>query len=147
MAAIHVCRVWCKARCKQKCWGLCSSNQAHGSAAPAAAPEQHCTCTQVMLGIGSEIVVVDADAALRQPAGGAVTALSIAPEGQYVACCTAGGHLVVRTLDLSQASLRDQGPASEQGPSVHALPQLAVISAHCLLRLELETVVTLAKLS
>ena len=57
---------------------------------------------QVLLGMGSELVIVDADAAVRQPVGGPVTAISVAPEGQYVACCTGNAQLTVQTLDLSQ---------------------------------------------
>ena len=57
---------------------------------------------QVMVAVGTDLVVVDADSALAQPLGRPTSLIAIAPGGQYVACCSPDGHQTVRTLDLTQ---------------------------------------------
>lgn len=60
-------------------------------------------CIQVLLAVGSSLVVVDADSATDQGlTEGPFMSLSAAPSGKFLAGLTAGGRLIVWLADLSK---------------------------------------------
>ena len=58
---------------------------------------------QVLLAVGSSLLVLDADSAADQGfSEGPVVQLTVAPSGKFVAGLTAGGRLVVWLSDFSK---------------------------------------------
>lgn len=60
--------------------------------------------SQVLLGVGSSIFVIDEDSAQEHPQLGsaAVTQMAVSPNGQFLAAFTSDGRLVVLLADLTR---------------------------------------------
>lgn len=67
------------------------------------------------MAVGQDVVILDADRAEVHSMDGPISLISVAPKGEYVACCSPSGRQTVHTLDLAQVRLA--GPCCE----VHAI--------------------------
>ena len=75
------------------------------------------TGTQVLLGVGDGIIVVDSVSASRVGAGkGAIKRLAVAPDGQFVAAFTDEGRLIVWLADFTR-NLSEFSTESDTPPS------------------------------
>ena len=57
-----------------------------------------------MVAVGQDIVILDADRAEVHSMDSPISLISVAPKGEYVACCSPSGCQTVHTLDLAQVS-------------------------------------------